>query len=241
MKVEHVTTAYIKQRCFQSSTYFSHMNASDLHARKYGQDTNLIDLYVENVYPITQTQLQKLNPIIEIANSKLSIFKKIHNIPWKLAVFNATVIENGFPHTRMDVIFLPDTLFNSPSSLPDNIVETLIHEKIHVYQRIYPVETNHLICNVKGMTIYTLKYKLDNDTKNRMRSNPDINRLIYKDLDQEPIMSLYNNKTPSSLVDIKDKRDHPFEMMAYYLSFKIYRNSIDSIPTEIREWMDTFL
>jgi hypothetical protein len=55
------------------------------------------------------------------------------NIPWVLAKINENY-ENGFPHTRLGIIFLGKL----DSMIKTNLIQTLIHEKVHVYQRMYP-------------------------------------------------------------------------------------------------------
>ena len=41
--------------------------------------------------------------------------------------------ENGLPHTRSNIIFLSDKMI--PETETPDFINTLIHEKIHVYQR----------------------------------------------------------------------------------------------------------
>lgn len=122
----------------------------------------------------------------------------ISHIPWRFLIF--TKGEGGLPHTHGTYIMLPF------EALKHNITaSTLIHEKIHIFQRLYPIETNKYL----NIPITGFVYPEDN-----MRANPDTNRILFDDY--RPLWM----DNPSSLLDITDKLDHPYEVMAYKFEMK---------------------
>lgn len=128
----------------------------------------------------------------------LFFFKKyaifIHPKP-KIIIFDPK-FENGFPHTHGNFILA--------SSLSQLSKTTFKHEQIHIYQRYNPFDVNKEIC--KTWRIKGIYYKHDNQ-----RANPDTNTIRYESFDSKYI------KDPVSLSDIENKKDHPYEDMAYKL------------------------
>jgi hypothetical protein len=109
-------------------------------------------------------------------------------------------------------IIIPEHILDNK----DILLRVLIHEKIHIYQKIYP-EDIKIWLNNNGFKKYRLRTKNDN-----VRANPDIDNFIYKNKNNSLIMSKYN-ELPLSINDVKyyplnDYRyEHPFESMAYTL------------------------
>jgi predicted metalloprotease with PDZ domain len=60
---------------------------------------------------------------------------KFNNITWKIGFIKGKLYEEGLPHTRDQVIILPIEYVESINN--DTLIRLLIHEKIHVYQKIY--------------------------------------------------------------------------------------------------------
>ena len=62
-------------------------------------------------------------------------YKELINIKW---IFECTdnndkkQYEEGLPHTRENIIFLTKSIIKNNE---ENLINTLIHEKIHIYQR----------------------------------------------------------------------------------------------------------
>jgi hypothetical protein len=145
---------------------------------------------------------------------------KIANLPWVLSLTANNIYEKGYPHTRDDIIFLPEELV--PSDLNDKykvkeFAVTLAHEKIHVYSRLYPVEMKKWM-NAEGYKkIGVLKdYKLG-------RSNPDIDSIVYQTPDGLPAVAIYNSEKPKGIFDAfypgrendDPANEHPNETLAY--------------------------
>ena len=102
--------------------------------------------------------------------------------------------EGGMPHTHGPYIMLP---IDMPI-----LAATLVHEKIHVYQRYHPIET--ALDAAEKYAITGFEYP-----DLGQRANPDTSRILYGDM--RPTYTP-NAKT---LADIQDLRDHPHELEAY--------------------------
>lgn len=130
-------------------------------------------------------------------------YPKLANlIPWKFIVFSQNM-ENKFPHTHGRFIFIHEDHIENIGYV------TLFHEKIHVYQRFYPCETNLLLA--------ALGYTFHGISDNMGRSNPDINNIVYMDVENKVIDNSFVDGA-TDLTHITDARDHPYEIMAYEIS-----------------------
>lgn len=142
--------------------------------------------------------------------------KKINQIPWKIGFVQNKLYENGLPHTRKDVIILNQEKIKY-SSL-HSLIKTLIHEKIHVYQKIY-------ISDVKKYIQYNKFKKIKKRDKfDQIRANPDLDDYIYQDEFHNTYKALYNPQ-PSSIEDItyypqnNQSFEHPNEKMAIDIEY----------------------
>lgn len=134
--------------------------------------------------------------------------EKLMNIPWRIGCTCNNDYENGFPHTRGDIIIIPfDRILKSSEK---DLCKLLIHEKIHVYQRKYSSEFQSKI-QTYGFFIVG---KRDQDP-----ANPDLDSNRYNHKKIGEFYSYYANN-PKSFSDIKYVRgssssEHPFEYIAY--------------------------
>ena len=102
---------------------------------EYGTDY-VKDFYANKVFSEpTREEMVNLLPKLKKADEialktmgKLGVYK---NIDWKIAKINKGY-DWDFPQTREDVVFLPEWFFKKPN------VKTLVHEKLHLYQRLFP-------------------------------------------------------------------------------------------------------
>lgn len=143
----------------------------------------------------------------EICSNKR--YNRLTAIPWKIMFFGSG--EFPFPHTHGDTICLPYN-FLSTDSRTNKIVETLIHEKIHIFQRLYPLQTHILLLNVWN-------YQIRSRRALKKRNNPDTNDYAYADENGKDIVSEYADLSMRSSKIIGD--DHPYEIMAYKLTDNI--------------------
>ncbi len=136
----------------------------------------------------------------------------IVKIPWKLTLTRGKANEEGLPHTRQDIIFLSDQVLKL--SL-DMITRTMIHEKIHVYERLYP----HLIQKWMNSEGY-IRHRRLNDLP-YARSNPDVDGWTYIDPKGSETVVNYRTDNPTSIDDVYYPHDdhpnseHPYETIAY--------------------------
>jgi hypothetical protein len=109
--------------------------------------------------------------------------------PYQIMIFDPR-LEGGFPHTHGPYIMTPSLKRLTPSILE--------HEQVHIQQRYHPLEL-------------TLGYPIIGYVKpeDGHRANPDTNSLRYAG-----ISSKFKD-SPTSLRDLVDPADHPFEIMAY--------------------------
>lgn len=202
-----------------TSYFFERMNTSDLYARKALTKDHYRHIYKQGLSSFTPIEKAKLKQITQKADQLMKPLSKMNAIPWRFAKVHKS-IENGFPHTLGDTIILAEI----PS------VQTLIHEKIHVFQRFYPLETSKIISK-----IIQLEPKDKIEHYSLARNNPDINSFVYG-RDNYVIIQTYKSAKPDDLADsapmkhydngsIKsvsiNEKEHPYETMAYQFTEKI--------------------
>lgn len=152
--------------------FIQNLSALDRYVRP-----NLNNYITKHIRSISYGQKQIIDTDIRFIDDMLiskGFTKKLIDIPWKCAIL-VDGIENNLAHTFNDIIFLPITFFEK-SSFKRRI--TLLHEKIHIYQRLYPIEVNKLFMH------YWEIYPFDTIYNRRiqdplLRSNPDLNEIIY--------------------------------------------------------------
>ena len=200
--------------------YVKQMSSTDLHARHATHPQDYLKRSSEDVITIPIEKHALLQEAISNANAFFKEYTnsyiqkgEMHQIPWKLA-FTKGYYENGLPHTRMDIIFLPQSILSQSSSA---ITQTLIHEKVHLHQRKYKeryqkrlLENNYQIVGKR----------IDN---HRIRSNPDVNEYIYYHPNQFVMVENYRTDTPNSIQDTENlgfdvKFEHPYEEIAYQVA-----------------------
>jgi hypothetical protein len=192
-----------------NDNYIKNMSIYDLYARKVKSSDEYKNKIKNYCINFTNNQKNKLIKFIKIANNFLN--KKlflINKIKWKFALIE-NFYEEGFPHTREDIIFLSPNIFYLNSN---EIVKILIHERIHIFQRnIIDFNYNYLIKN---------NYKISRirNTELLIRANPDLDKYIYTKNNKE-LLYIYKSYKPNSINDIyKIHEEHPFETMAEEIS-----------------------
>jgi hypothetical protein len=101
------------------------------------------------------------------------------------------------------------------------LTNTLIHEKIHIYQRYNLSIFDKIIKNMglKELDKNTYKYA------KYIRSNPDTNNTIYYKGD-DIMVCLYRNDKPNSINDVVHNNyatEHPYEKIAYEISENFHK------------------
>jgi hypothetical protein len=186
---------------------------------------------------------------LDKAHSLTSPFKKLKDIEWKYISF--TKGEFNSPHTHGDTIFLPKGWEQKEDVIlyKNEMTSVLIHEKIHIFQRFYPIETHNYIFDVLGFDVFSsydafIYSKLETISKDDnvirkkkgIRLNPDTNSIIYSDSNGSPLIPYFTTEGKNIISDV---RDHPYEIMAYSLTDIIILKRKPS-QKEL-EWMQTHL
>ena len=229
--------------------FFRKLNSLDLMARNARSVDQYISKYKSCMHRFDAKEITALNDLIEEISSKyINKYQKLQRIPWKLVKFEG--VEENFPHTLNDCIFISPDFFKESDKKKQ--IETLIHEKIHVYQRFYTIETSKLLTSL-GFSIWGSHASKDN-----LRTNPDTDSYIYQ-YKGTAQAQLYNTVNPKSIRDSetvvvygKDpwdvpssikQQDHPFEIMACGISQYIMKTlSPDSDYKEkLMSWCNEFL
>ena len=208
--------------------YVHSLHAADLYARK----VKSCEEYIEKISKLIQfsdKEKAKLRRCCSKADDFLKTFtymgidcKIIANMSWNLALID-TAYEEGLPHTRRNIIFLSKYNINETISADSNdqrLVSTLIHEKVHVFQRYNTQLMEQLIYKMGYQEV--MKSSINSQDLKLKRSNPDINNKIYMTSDKEVLMITYKSDKPSGINDIKPVAsfafEHPYEKMAYEIA-----------------------
>jgi len=199
--------------------YYDTFNDNDLRVRNIETIEDYHKIIKSCCLNINNNTSNILNEITQFADEKIQKIKilgfdgkKAANMQWIIGIISGKDYEYGLPHTRNLIIVIPESILNNKKTL----LRVLIHEKIHIYQKMYPEDTNIWIKN-NGFIEYKLRTKDDN-----IRANPDINNYIYKNNDNNVLMAIYN-ELPLSINDVTYypnndyKFEHPLELMAYTL------------------------
>ena len=191
------------KECIETNMYFDNFNDTDKRLRSC---VNCKDDYYGSIRVLNNSEYDFLYPIIQRINDMLSGYLVFKEIPWKILICHDK--ESQFPHTHGVFIVLPDNFIKI-----NNLMKLLLHEKVHIYQRLYPCQTNILFTRFWG---FNIKNMLNKKSRANRRSNPDINKIVYVDENGNEFDNNYVENA-TSLGEIKDRRDHPNEMMAYIL------------------------
>ena len=143
--------------------------------------------------------------------------KECNKLLWKIGFVKNKLYENGLPHTRGDIIIL--NIEGVKYNTLKNLINTLIHEKVHIYQKKFPEKMNNYI------SFYNFKKIKKRDEYDNIRANPDLDNYIYQDSDNNTYKAQYN-KNVLSVEDIvyypknNQMYEHPFEKMAIEIENK---------------------
>lgn len=196
--------------------YLKNLSKYDLYARHTDNLLQYSNNILNTAYDIDLVTKNRLINLTQKADEYFKYHPEIQNINWIISVYDGDIYENGLPHTRQNIIFLSNNIFNKSDN---EIIKTLIHEKIHIFQRYNPKHiyiTDFLIKN------RFKKYMSKNEymkTYPLVRANPDLDEWIYMD-DYNIYDCQYKTTIPKSITDItcKSEKEHPFELFAYQLT-----------------------
>jgi hypothetical protein len=204
--------------------YYDTFFENDFNARNINNIDEYKDLIKKSVTDFNDNQKNKIKKCIYNADLYFSTLKfkwfdgnKNNKLKWIIGCTKGKLYENGLPHTRNNFIIISDEKVNNYSE--EKLIKTLIHEKVHIYQKNY-INDIELFLNENNFIKIKEREKSDN-----IRANPDLDNWIYKDYKQNIYKAVYNNN-PSSVEDIQYKPinnqsyEHPYEKMAIYIENK---------------------
>lgn len=202
--------------------YVSNLSKYDIYARQVKTNKEYLDNISKTVANFTKEEIARLIKCSHDADvffKELSIkkYKEIKGsdiaaIKWIYAITDNNKYEEGLPHTRMNIIFLSKNIFKNTDS---DLTNTIIHEKIHIYQRFNSDLFNRILASMN----YSIVDRNLVENNHLIRSNPDVNNYIYIDNNTKKyFICLYRNEKPSSINDVIINNysiEHPYEMIAY--------------------------
>ena len=131
---------------------------------------------------------------------------------WKFGCVSGKLYEGGLPHTRYDVIILPEYVVTNYNDA--ELSKLILHEKIHVYQKMYPKDIH------KYTQYHHFYKKIRRNEVHDARANPDLDEWIYNDSNNQSYMALYKADS-TNITDVtfypnnSHFYEHPYEKMAY--------------------------
>ncbi len=202
--------------------YYDTFTIYDLEARKVRDVDSYVEKIKGSVADFTDKQKERLRKLAERADKKIMKIKKtwlngdiLSKMEWKFGLTLNGMYEGGLPHTRgdrnIDIVMLSEKLLDNDD---DYLTGTLIHEKVHLYQRKFPEDIERYK-EEKGLRRWKRR-----ERNERVRANPDLDDYIYKNDKNEIMMSKYRDDSPTGLEDVVtlpnegQKNEHPNEMMA---------------------------
>lgn len=201
-----------------NDNYYEKFSIYDMRARNINKIDDYYSKINRSVDNFTEEDKEKIINNINAVNDFFDSYKtvgfdgkKINQIPWKIGKVKGKLYEDGLPHTRSDIIILPDKYIQKNDT---DLAKLLIHEKVHIYQKKYPEDVQEYLNHHNIKQYLTLSEQFS-----KKRANPDLDDKIYYD-DKIIYYTNYNNEYPESIQDITYKKnygqksEHPFEKMA---------------------------
>jgi len=206
--------------------YYNTFNKKDLMVR----NINNVDEYIKKIYNSVSEFTPKEKLIIQTCINKISnnldkikfdYFdgEKANEIIWKIGCIKGDQYEDGLPHTRNDIIILNKN--NITESSINELITLLIHEKVHVYQKMYPEDINNYLKKNNFKRIGERHQINNSNNLENIRANPDLDEWVYED-NNKIYKAIYEHGA-KTVSDVKyssndgQKSEHPFEKMAIEL------------------------
>ena len=207
-----------------NDNYYKTFYKNDLKARNISNINEYYEKINSSVIDADKDIKEKIILGISQANKFLNNInydyfdgKECNKLLWKIGIVKNKLYESGLPHTRGDIIILSveGVKYNTLKKL----INTLIHEKVHIYQKKFPEKMN------KYISFFKFKKIKKRDEYDNIRANPDLDNYIYQDSDNNTYKAQYN-KNVFSVEDIvyhpknNQMYEHPFEKMAIEIENK---------------------
>lgn len=134
--LDRATVLHMISTDASARAFFERMNRPDLIARGAASCTDYVHAYAAGISRFDEKERRRLIELARQVDAKTVSFAALHGIPWRFAKTNESV-EHGMPHTLSDAIFV--------SNVHRLDAVTLLHEKLHVFQRRHPDATARLV------------------------------------------------------------------------------------------------
>jgi hypothetical protein len=186
--------------------YISEFNNINLKSRKVKSKQELINKYSHLcLLPISLDNIKSINKmLLTDLQSDNPCYKFIIKILPKIRIIKCDLsLEIGFPHTHKDIIVFSEEYLKSP------LIETFIHECVHIDQRLNPNKYLKLYAKW-GFIKYPIRkiYGLEKIIS-RSRMNPDgrdINWLWISPLNQSYWLgAVFTTSNPDSLTQVENR------------------------------------
>lgn len=177
-----------------------------------------MDIIKQSFADFTPSEKDKLVKCARRADRKLLLIQlkgfdglKASKLPWYFGLTKDYLYEEGLPHTVGNTIILTKNTIDKSSI--DFLVGTLIHEKIHIYQKIYPEDIVIYLSENGFEKIRSIKKEDD------VRVNPDIcidNSIYFNKRENRYYGGIKNKSKIHSPENTMEKilTEHPYESMA---------------------------
>lgn len=193
--------------------FYSRFNALDLQARNCKNISEYKDKISESLLNFSNQEMETIKKLVhEISKLDWSQIHQVwvnperfNNLTWKFICTSGRKYEFGLPHTRGNVIIIPQEQIQDSKDFKN----TLLHEQLHVYQKTYSKEFN------KFLKQQGWKFHQSYSKCSQCRSNPDTNKVIYKKNGEKHVA--HYNQDPHSIMDVtyfpvnQWKYEHPNE------------------------------
>lgn len=174
--------------------FLRQLTSCDLSARRCSTHDQYMTLAVQSASEFTIEEKKQIISNCEKAHKALYGTKYSLDLPW---VFAKAYYENGYPHTRGNVIFM------SKAESP----RTLVHERVHIWQK----NTGSI---PYGYILMSGEYTL-------LRSNPDTDNRVWM-RNGEVCGKFYTSQNPINMNDYMELKRHPLEEEAYTVARSLF-------------------
>jgi len=200
--------------------YYKTFNKTDFKLRKSKNLAEYLEKISNSGSEGEEENKEKILDCIGRINKKLQPgtqegidIQKFLKMEWRIGFTGDTFYENGLPHTRTNVIILNNKDVEKRSIT--DLCRLLIHEKVHVYQKIYKTEFSKYLD--KHFEITGKKGKQED-----IPANPDTDNFIYKKKSTDEVFQGIYREKPKHFRDIAftdddHTKEHPNESVAYAL------------------------
>lgn len=204
-----------------NTKYYRSFREGDMIARKIKTIADYHSIILQDSCEFSDQEKEILRESAKKADEILSRIEipgfegeKASKMRWKIGCMSGRRYEGGHPHTVKGSIILFKDIFKGVKGIKDKqikkIVQLLIHEKVHVYQRKYKKDMEAYLSHHHFVAI---------SSRQNGRANPDLDDMVYYNQKNGKIYeSNYRRKRPKSVGDVKNKKyEHPYEEMAYLI------------------------